>query len=34
MEHLAYWTTVLEDRYDHHTRLTPYILSGLFDPFD
>lgn len=25
------WLTRLEDRWDHHARLVPYILSGLFD---
>lgn len=25
------WLTRLADRWDHHARLTPYILSGLFD---
>lgn len=25
------WLTVLTDRWDHHPRLVPYILSGLFD---
>ena len=34
IQHMSYWSTVLEDRFDHHTRLTPYILTGLFDPFD
>lgn len=26
------WMIKLPDRYDHHPRLVPYILSGLFDP--
>lgn len=26
------WITELEDKYDHHPRLIPYVLSGLFDP--
>ena len=25
------WLTRLTDRWDHHARLVPYILSGLFD---
>jgi hypothetical protein len=25
------WLTRLTDRWDHHGRLVPYILSGLFD---
>jgi hypothetical protein len=25
------WLTRLADRWDHHARLVPYILSGLFD---
>jgi len=27
------WICDLPDRYDHHPRLIPYILSGLFDEF-
>ena len=34
MDALYYWSCILEDRYDHHTRLTAYILTGLFDEFD
>lgn len=25
------WCCVLDDKYDHHGRLVPYILSSLFD---
>ena len=25
------WMVNLPDRYDHHSRIVPYILSGLFD---
>ena len=25
------WLTRLADRWDHHARLMPYIVSGLFD---
>lgn len=25
------WLTLLPDRWDHHARLVPYLLSGLFD---
>ena len=25
------WITRLPDRYDHHARLVPYILTGVFD---
>ncbi len=25
------WLTLLPDRWDHHGRLVPYLLSGLFD---
>lgn len=25
------WVCELPDRYDHHPRLIPYLLSGLFD---
>lgn len=25
------WLTILPDRWDHHARLVPYLLSGLFD---
>jgi hypothetical protein len=28
------WLTRLEDRWDHHSRLMPYIVSGLFDECD
>jgi len=33
MDALYYWNCVLDDRFDHYTRLTPYVLTGLFDPF-
>ena len=26
------WMNRLEDRYDHHSRVIPYVVSGLFDP--
>lgn len=25
------WLTLLPDRWDHHSRLVPYLISGLFD---
>lgn len=25
------WMIRLEDRYDHHGRVIPYVLTGLFD---
>ena len=28
------WLTILDDRWDHHSRLMPYIVSGLFDESD
>jgi len=28
------WAGKLADRYDHHARIVPYLLSGLFDDFD
>ena len=31
MKCLREWSYKLEDRYDHHPRLVPYLLSGLFD---
>lgn len=34
MNHLKIWTCDLDDKYDHHGRLVPYILSGLFDEDD
>jgi len=34
MRHLKIWTCDLDDKYDHHGRLVPYILSGLFDTDD
>lgn len=34
IENIGFWTCELEDRYDHYTRLMPYLLSGLFDEFD
>jgi hypothetical protein len=29
---IADWLTKLPDKYDHESRLIPYILTGLFDP--
>ena len=34
LKHLKIWTCDLDDKYDHHGRLVPYILSGLFDSDD
>lgn len=31
-EVISNWLTKLPDRFDHESRLIPYILSGLFDP--
>lgn len=31
MRCLHEWICVLEDKYDHHGKLVPYVLSGLFD---
>ena len=31
---IANWLTKLPDKYDHESRLIPYILTGLFDPVD
>lgn len=31
MNHLKIWTCDLDDKYDHHGRIVPYMLSGLFD---
>lgn len=32
MRYLGDWLLILPDRYDHETRLVPYLISGLFDP--
>lgn len=32
MTMLAEWLTELPDRYDHETRLLPFLLNGLSDP--
>jgi hypothetical protein len=32
IRYLGDWLIMLPDRYDHETRLVPYLLSGLFDP--
>ena len=34
MTSLKVWTCDLDDKYDHHGRLVPYILSGLIDDDD
>ena len=31
MAHLKTWICDLNDKYDHHSKLVPYLLSGLFD---
>lgn len=31
MAHLKVWICDLNDKYDHHGKLVPYLLSGLFD---
>ena len=28
------WASKVPDRWDHHPRLVPYLLSGLFDDFE
>jgi hypothetical protein len=32
MRHMKVWVCDLNDKYDHHGKLVPYLLSGLFDP--
>ena len=34
LKHIKIWTCDLDDKYDHHGRIVPYILSGLFDSDD
>jgi hypothetical protein len=34
MKSIRIWTCTLDDKYDHHGRLVPYIMSGLFDRDD
>lgn len=34
MRHLKIWTCDLDDKYDHHGRIVPYMLSGMFDSDD
>ncbi len=31
MKHLKIWICDLNDKFDHHGKLVPYLLSGLFD---
>lgn len=31
LKHLKIWVCELDDRYDHHGKVVPYLLSGLFD---
>ncbi|KAM3145249.1 hypothetical protein pb186bvf_002577 [Paramecium bursaria] len=31
IQQVGFWLTKLDDRWDHHARLVPYLLSGLFD---
>lgn len=31
MNCLYFWVCILDDKYDHHPKLVPYVLSGLFD---
>lgn len=31
LRHIKIWVCDLDDKYDHHGRLVPYLLSGLFD---
>ena len=31
MRHLKIWNCDLNDKFDHHGKLVPYLLSGLFD---
>lgn len=34
MKNLKVWACELDDKYDHHGKIVPYILSGLFDKDD
>lgn len=34
MSHLKVWICDLNDKFDHHGKLVPYLLSGLFDADD
>ena len=31
MKCVHFWVCRLDDKYDHHPKLVPYVLSGLFD---
>lgn len=31
MKNIKIWACELDDKYDHHGRIVPYMLSGLFD---
>lgn len=31
MRSIKIWICDLNDKYDHHGKLVPYLLSGLFD---
>lgn len=31
MRHIKIWVCDIDDKYDHHGRVVPYIMSGLFD---
>jgi hypothetical protein len=31
MNSIKIWICDLSDKYDHHGKLVPYLLSGLFD---
>jgi hypothetical protein len=31
MKCIKIWICDLDDKYDHHGKLVPYLLSGLFD---
>ena len=34
MKHIKIWICDLNDKYDHHPKIVPYLLSGLFDSDD
>lgn len=31
IKQIGFWLTELADKWDHHPRMVPYVLSGLFD---
>jgi hypothetical protein len=34
LRNIKIWICDLDDKYDHHGRIVPYMLSGLFDKDD